>query len=237
MDHIMGGYFLVQGTPRPEGMDPVYVPELVWSMGGCICPKIPGPWVLTWTTDSNSLARRGEYRKKLPWKAKQFHAMQLRFDQWFESGQFGYPNVFLSQEDANAAFGTFFFPLQDLRLFSIALPESYVAEFIERFSGHDNIGENGVCQKLRQLEKHWWATGTPLGYEVLGYDGGDFHSFLCHGLGKVFAEDLGLQLTPEARLADWGQAEQAAQYCRREDANVEPGLWQPWLISETALYR
>ena len=72
--------------------------------------------------------------------------------------------------------------------------------------------------------------GCLLGFDVLGYEACQFHSWLC-GLGveeifeqvKVKPGELGL-------FAKAQEAEDVAAYCNREDVATEPVLWRSWMI-------
>ena len=66
---------------------------------------------------------------------------------------------------------------------------------------------------------------------MLDYDHGEFHSFVCNGLERVFRD--GLSIVPDARgyYPSEDDARRCASYANQADVGAEPGLWLPWQLT------
>ncbi len=73
---------------------------------------------------------------------------------------------------------------------------------------------------------------TPIGWEVLGYDCGLLHTWLCEGLYEDAAAELGVQCGPRGLLASQADAERVAQWANalpdRRPTNWMAGAVVEW---------
>jgi hypothetical protein len=78
------------------------------------------------------------------------------------------------------------------------------------------------------------ATGHVIGYEVLGYEWGRFHSWLCHSLEVEIDAGLGIRPRPDGLFADLPSACAVAAYVNALGDEVEPVTWLPFGFLELA---
>jgi hypothetical protein len=230
-DFIVGGYYLIQGAPIQKWMNAELLPPILWSASSCICKKVPDAWVFPWTKQPDPQKERKFYQDALGLNDNEFIGLQQLFDKHLRENEFGYPNVFMSYQIVQHACFQFFCRLPNLKLVSIALPENEVQDFIDKFEPHGNIAENGVPKKLRQyqkLEPH----AMPVGYEVIGFDGADFHSLICSSMEEEVNTEYGVHFNRYGLIDKFDEAVRIVQDIRLGNLIVEEGYWAPWLISE-----
>ena len=229
---ISGGYFLTRAVERPPYVAASLLPSRILSISECICQFVPDSWAIEWmNVEAQARAAEATERGLSP-------AVQSEVISWttqkLADGDFGYPNVFFSARDARLFAGRFMAGAADLRLLGIGLHPDSVEGFLSSEQPGPGEGASGIYDATSsgaELERG----GTDLGWEVLCYDHGGFHSWLCNGLEKDIARDLGIKPSSTGFLADPVQAVAAAEYCGREDVGGEPGFWAPWLVVEYPL--
>ncbi|MBT8200830.1 MAG: hypothetical protein KJO36_09960, partial [Acidimicrobiia bacterium] len=70
-------------------------------------------------------------------------------------------------------------------------------------------------------------------FEVLSYEYGLEHSWLCNRLEDDALAELGVSPNPRTGLLDSRQdATAVADWINEGSIGAEPGLWLPWLIVE-----
>jgi hypothetical protein len=74
--------------------------------------------------------------------------------------------------------------------------------------------------------------GMILGWEVLCYVYGAFHSWLCNGLERDVAERLGIRPNSVGFIDNAEDALQASEYCSRDELRAATGFWAPWRVIE-----
>jgi hypothetical protein len=119
-------------------------------------------------------------------------------------------------------------------LIGIALPESDVQEFIDEFEPRGNVAENGVRQKLRQYQRVE-SQATPLGYDVIGYDGADFHSLICGSMEAEVHSQYGIRFNRYGLVDSFEDTIPIIRDIRSGAVVAEEGHWASWLISEYPL--
>jgi hypothetical protein len=231
MDFIVGGYYLIQGAPLQKWMNAELLPPIIWTASRCICDKVPDAWVFPWTTKPDPQIERRIYQEALGLNDDEFVRLQKLFDKHLRENEFGYPNVFMSYPFAQLAYSQYFYRLPNLKLVSIALPENEVQNFIDKFEPHGNIAENGVPKKLRQYQR-LESTAMTIGYEVIGYDGADFHSLICSFLEEEVNSKYGAHFNRYGLMGKIEVAARIVQDIRSGCFVVEEGYWASWLISE-----
>ncbi|TCI23564.1 hypothetical protein [Exiguobacterium sp. SL-9] len=221
-----GGYLLIERTKRAEYMDAQRLPELVRSASECICEQHPTLDVL-WGTSKD---RKNTYRERLRLSEEDF----LKLTEWVEvhqeSGELGYPQTFQTVELAKR-FRDSFLSHIELDILELGLPESYVADFLAQGDEGESPERYGVERFILGHERDE-PTGQFLGYEVLGYENGMFHSYLCNGLEKDFAEQFSFKLNKHGFVSTLEEAGRYCTYSNQEDVETESVLWLPWAIFE-----
>ncbi|NIS78942.1 MAG: hypothetical protein GTO14_01670 [Anaerolineales bacterium] len=227
---IIGGYYLVQGTETEEWMDSRFIPTPFWSVSSHLCEIFPDTWILGWNNDSES----DKYRRLLGLDEIAFQHLQAEFTSLFEQGSFGFPNVFFNPEIALDFHSQYLSHLSHLKLLSIALDEKYWASFIEENEPHQGTGESGIRAMLR-ARKIYSDQGRFRGFEVLGFDGANFCSFVCNSLEIDFHQKLEIVFNPNGLIGDYEMAKRAATYTMKPEVGAEPYVWHPWRITEHSL--
>jgi hypothetical protein len=97
MDYYLGGYYLVEGCPRPDYMA-AFLPPTIWSISGCVCSIYPDIWALPWVRSTHY--DRPKIQQRLGLTAPAFQAMQTWVDQAFTEQRFGWPNIWLDYPSA-----------------------------------------------------------------------------------------------------------------------------------------
>ena len=231
MEFIVGGYYLIQGTEPKEWMNEKFFPPIVWSASHHICEIYPESWIFTWTSDDVSTKERERNRAILKLEDDAFHSLQLEFDNLFNQNEFGFPNVFYSLTSARNFYKRYLKHLSNIKLLSIALADEYWEQFIQETVPGKNMGEPGMRMKLR-ARSNVEPEAMFRGFEVLGYDHSQFCSYICNSLEDDYSKKFSILLNRNGFIEDYNDAKRAAEYTRSEEAEAEPYLWLPWLISE-----
>ena len=226
----MGGYYLVRRGDLSPSLGSGILPSSFISVSPHISEVIPDSWILGWGDDPAS----DEYRQLLGLNQSQFEELQIQFNKHFQRHEFGFPNVFLSLDLARKFFRTFSEHLSQFCLLGVALHEENLDSFIEEHRPASDIGEAGVRRKLRAQEPVSQSRKIR-GYEVLGFDGAAFCSFVCNSLQKDYQQELEIDFNPNGLISDYDEAKLAARYTMRDDVGAEPYSWYPWLILEYSL--
>ncbi|MEI7768528.1 MAG: hypothetical protein WCI67_01005 [Chloroflexales bacterium] len=234
MDHIIGGYFLVEGRAHPPWATLPHLPDRFWSISGCIAALHPHIHLLAWThkTPEEVATLKGTMHLSDATLADATTAATDAFD----AGHLGWPSVWLDPTHAQAFYASHLRHLDHLKLLGIALPEVYADQALQEYTpASAQMGETGVYTMLRRGQR--LSAGASLrGYEILGSEiGGDFHSFACNGLEAAYTDTLAITLNAHGLIAAYDDAVQAASYTNRDSTGAEPGLWLPWLVFEASL--
>jgi hypothetical protein len=226
--YIAGGFILTRRVARPSYVAE-FLPPRILSASTCICPTLPDNWSLLWTGSDAADRQReaaawgADFRELAEWTARELDA-----------GGIGWPNVVADLPGARA-FAQRVLPVgSEIVLLGLGLHETLAEQFERETTHPENQTEPGIRSVLARREP-FPAPGRPLGHEVLCYDSGSFHSWLCNGLEKPLTQQLGTATNDEGLIDDLTVAIAAAEYCGRDDVGAEPGLWMPWLLVQYSL--
>lgn len=230
MEFFIGGYYLIEGTPIKRWMNNEILPEQIFTPSSCICDLHPEELCLSWVGGDKKA--KASYRDKLNLTKAQFEQLQNEVDIGFESEKFGWPQVFIDLEEAQLFRRRWLRHLTDIKLIAIATSSQHRDIFLseERPQG-ENAGANGNWLALNQKLKIDVNPGL-LGFEVLGYEPGGFHSIICNSLENDFSKVLGIRFNRYGLIDDFDKADNAASYAQNPEVGAEPALWQPWAIVE-----
>ena len=107
--------------------------------------------------------------------------------------------------------------------------------FLEEVGGgEEGFGVLECLAKSAELGREA-EDGDVLGWEVLGWDLGGFHSHLCNDLEGAYSSELGIRLNAHGLIADEAEARRAAEFTNSDAAGAEPCPWRPWRIVRHAL--
>lgn len=231
MDHYLGGYYLVEGIPRPPQLSE-FLPPMLWTISSCFCTVYPDTWALSWVNAAPE--EREAVRRRLGLDATGFRTLQAQVDSAFEAERFGWPNVWLDCASAESFYGQYLAAVPHIRLLAVALPDVYLDGFLQHHALAPELGASGLYQLLsRRIELADF--GRVLGYEILGVEeGGSCHSFLCNYLEVPYRQELGIRFNDHGLIADYADAARAADYTNLPTTGAEPVPWYPWLVVEYA---
>lgn len=207
-------------------MSPSLLPDRILTASSCIVDLVPDDWSIAWTNVES--ARRQERAARFGLAG----AALAEFTAWatdaINTGDLAWPSVFPSLEVARRMRARFLPKAEGLVLFGIALPRDLVGAFVDETSPAAGHGEHGVRVALRRGEAPD-PCGRALGFDILGWDCGTFHSYVCNGLENDFASKLGVRPNQHGFVDRLDDARRCADFCNLETTGAEPGPWLPWL--------
>lgn len=218
----LGGYYIVKPVPRADWMNNKVIHELVLSASRCICNFYPDIGVI-W---NKSKDKKENYRKILMLDNNTYNEMECWINEKFEKN-FDFPDVFNNYESAVEFYHKFLSNQNDLRIIGIALPKKFRNIFLEK---QDDL-KYGVCKNLSQSSQIN-VEETILGYEILGFEYGGFHSYICNGLEDYYYDKYNLKLNKNGFISTLDEAQMLADYTNEEIEGTEDVLWLPWVLVE-----
>jgi hypothetical protein len=233
-EYLSGGYYVTRLSEHAEYMSPELIPDKVLSASGCICQFFPDDWAIEWTSESaddrsNQAAAFGistiDLPKVVTWATESF------------SKAFGWTSAFYSLEAAQEARTRFLPDDSEIVIFGLGLHDSDVEDFLKaakpepKRPGYAPMGETGVFQCVSGAKKI--ATGgNAAGFELLAINFGLLTcSWLCNGLEKDCASELGIVPNRHGFVQSYADALRCAEFISRDETGAEPGLWLPWLVT------
>ncbi len=218
-------------TPRKDYMDEKIVPETVLSVSGCLCKQYPDTSIL-W---GNSEVKKERYMDQLGLSLNTFQLFEHWIEEHRNTGDVLFPQVFSDLHSAGDFLNRFLIQIPDIRIISIGLPERYKSDFledIELFSSK-NPEPYGVEKMLLQHHPPEKDGAKKVGYEVLGFDSGSFHSYLCNGLERDFRQHFNFSPNRYGLIDSIEEADRYSDYCNElGEEETESVLWFPWAIFE-----
>ncbi|MGG0177500.1 hypothetical protein [Gottfriedia acidiceleris] len=230
MKYISGGYFIVTPKKRPDYMDKDLIPDTILSASKCLTDFYPNISVL-WRHSNEA---KQKYAQQLNISQSTYEEMEKwveeNFSNKYKAGTLSYYNVFTTIEIAREFLSKFLSHLTDAKIIGIGLPEEYVEEFIE-FENNPKEKQYGIEQLLLHRITIEESDSKLLGYEVIGFEGVEFHSYLCSGLEKDYKNLFGFTLNENGFISTLEEATLFCDYTNDEELG-EPVLYLPWGIFE-----
>ena len=225
--YFWGGYYLVESCALQNWINFSLIPQEFYSLSNCICSHHPDISVLPWV---DCTEEREQYRQKLRLTVEEFKVLQSQADRWFDLDRYAWGEVFLDLDLAKEFAANYLSHLQNIKLLAIATTANYRDSFLATELSLNN-SHVGICKALKlnrtiEIERNF------LGYEILGYEYGGFHSFVCNHLETDFANKLNIQLNQYGLIGQYDLATKASDYANNSDTGAEPVLWIPWAIVE-----
>ncbi|GEM_PF-6008958 len=148
--------------------------------------------------------------------------------QWSQSEHdkaFGYPNVFYTLQNAKDYVEQFIPDIpDDLVVLCIALLQRTAKEVL-----NEDVCKYGVYQTLERMQQPV-ERGKILGYEILSFDYGIGHTWLCYGFHDVAYEKYNIKPNAHGFLANESDAQLVIDSIIRIPPNTKDELWYPWQI-------
>lgn len=111
-------------------------------------------------------------------------------------------------------------------MLGLAIHSSYLPKVQERIDLRSRAGFWAAIDTPRTLAPR----GEPLGFELLGHDGGSGHSWICNGVERWFQEEKGIGSYAAGLLPAEETADACLAYIYNEYLRAEPVPWFPWLL-------
>jgi hypothetical protein len=229
-EFVSCGYFITKTAV--DYRKSAFLPDALVTISTCVTEVLPDTWAIEWVSDeAESLSRAQgwgitapEVPRLVKWTTK---AM--------DSGQLGWPNVFLTFDAAQSFLHLFPPQVADWNLLGLGLHRDDLERFLKVTQpppprpGFSPQGEVGV--RLAALRNEALQSGMIAAYyDVLGLDvGGSFHSWLCNSLEEDASAQFNIRPSSNGLLADYADARKMAAYA--VEAKAEPVPWFPYLIA------
>ncbi|WP_052169425.1 hypothetical protein [Exiguobacterium sp. s168] len=229
MNYISGGYYLVELKERPSYIEKKIMPDKVLSLSSCICNIHPSIDVFWGDSNVNKL----QYMDDWNLSTLDYKELENWIEKNFKKNVFLYPQVFSSVKLAKEIKKKFF-DFDNIYIIGIALPEQYVNDFVnfENSLNKIELDRYGVESLLLKKDRINLENTEFLGYEILGFEPGMFHSYLCNGLEKDFNHNFDFSPNKYGFIKT---IEESIKYCEYSNSNVEnlgteDVLWLPWAV-------
>jgi hypothetical protein len=231
-DYMLGGVFVTRPVLRPDYSHSDLLPDNIVSLSSCICQFFPATWSIEWTSDDY------ESRAK---SASVFGITEDKLKPTIEAitglfaDSFGWESVIYSREAANRIVKEFLPTDIDFQIIGAALHRSHVETYLKYTAppkpkpGFAPAGAHGTYEVLSKGE----SPEVPheiLGFELLVYDHGLSHSWLCNGLEKECHHKLNVLPNAHGLIDNFDDAWRCTEHISSDKVGAEPGLWLPWLL-------
>lgn len=211
------GYYIVEPTPKPD-----YISlqcDKIISASGCICdfhPLIDGSFWL------NHDEKQLEYMSKLKISEDAFNTLKNTVSDLIDKNKLDYNGRFADYVDAAEFYAEYLSNLNGLKIIAIALE----GEFKDIL--RDEIGDSSNILPEFELQQ---TIGELIGFEILGWDFGSFHSYLCNSFDKDISEAYNLMVNDFGIIQNsYAEVKKFAEFL--EDKNGEPVVWLPFAVFE-----
>ncbi|WP_226671103.1 hypothetical protein [Metabacillus litoralis] len=233
MNYISGGYYIVSPIKRDDYMDKTILPETILSASECLCDFYPEVNIL-W---GGSAKNKKSYAKELKLSKEKFVQMEKWVEENFEQKKNQFPQLFTTVNLAKEFSKMFLSHMNDIRIIGIGLPENLVEEFLEEEETLTKPDNERYGIETLLLNKTKLETEVTLikGYEVLGFEFGKFHSYICNSLEKDYKKECSFSLNENGFISTLDMALDCCIYSNDEELGTEPVLWLPWVICEYEL--
>ena len=225
---VSGGYYVVQYATRGDSMSPTLLPPRFVTISNCLALHAIDTWTFAWTGDEPASRRKNA--AKLGWDDDTLAQVTAWCTAVFDEGRTGYPDVFLTVDDALRFVERFLAARDDVLVIGLALDELSAAAFVAEFAPDPRMGEPGASGALG-ANREPAPGGEVLGFDVLGWDSGGCHSFVCNGLERAFFEKLRARANAFGLYDDETVATRCAELPGSPGVGAEPALWQAWRVT------
>lgn len=216
MNFINYGNYIVEPVDKPKYL--CMECKRILTVSTCICNQYPSLYGSFW---DNHINEQIEYQKLLQLSDKEFESMKETVSFLFQEHKLDHDSRFAKFTDAKNFYSNYLYHLPSLQIVSISLEDAYRDSFLDEIKDMNNIP---FPLKTNPVD------GILLGYDILGWDYGSFHTYLCNSLDKTISEkfhysvnELGLIQNP------YMQVRKFAEYIADMG---EPVLWLPFAVHQ-----
>ncbi len=226
--YYLGGYYLTRLRPKSYGEE---IGSFIYTCSECVNDHILDIWSYSWTTDNNN--ELNEIKTNYKFTDTQIDDIRIWVDNKFNDNKIGFLNVFIDLETAIEYKNKFFAKFNDIKILALYFDSNERADILEEFKPQsEKNGEIGLrLTLLKELEEQ--ENEQILGYDYIGIEnGGSFHTFHCHDIGKELSDKFGLTLNSFGLFDSNANSKQVLDYLNDEENGCEP---VPWFIVKTKL--
>ena len=228
MKYYLGGYYLTKLRPKQFGVDKE---NIIYTCSDCINDNLVDAWSYSWTVDNDKQAL--EAKENFQLSDTQINSIRTWVDKQHNDNKLGWINVFTDVETALQYKHNFFSHLSDIKLMSLYFNETERKDILEEFKPQsEEMGEIGLRLTLLKATEES-ANEKFLGFDYIGIEnGGGFHTFHCHDIGKELSDKFNLTLNKHGLFDNDNNSKQVLEYLNDENNGCEP---VPWFIAKTKL--
>ena len=212
---ISGGYCLARPTHRLDWLLPA-LPEFVLSGSGCLTEYVDDNALTGCMPHTEGGVR--EMAEQLGRSAEDVRSIQDLFVSMCVAGEFEYPRYFTTPAAARRLVPLLGRWTSGLTLVGMSTLPGDAAAIISGLNSQRTY--EAVLARNQPPEP-----GEVLGWDVLGTDYSDFHSWFCGGADK----SIPVSVNAHGFIDSLADAQRVADYCNIPN-NAEPGHWAPWQI-------
>ena len=224
-DLISGGYFLIKPMRRDAWHPAHLVRDPIISASSCL--QDDGLPDFEWFSEKGDR----KWLMETPPRIGLTEAEGDRIQAWCAANNRGdsktdrlrWPDVFASIDALRELVSVIGRVPSGFIAIGIALP----LEFVARVCAEENSAY-GITEQFQHALVP--TPGQHLGWEVLCYNHGSFHSWLCNRLEDDAEKRFGIIPNARGFIEKFEDARTVAEYC--DNIQPEPGVWLPWLITQ-----
>ncbi len=208
-EFITLGYYICPITNTPEYLH--NISKKFISVSECLCDHQPQ---LEFCAGVVPYGNNADYREKYQLTLNKYQMMSEQIERLFDKKLFDSDGRFLCKKDAVSFYKTYFnFP--EIAFISLEIDKKNTNELGANFTYIQDEKEYDTLSISQEI----------LGYDIIGWDIGGFHSFLCNNLHKEFND---IKFTPLGLLdMDYCKVASMAQMIQ---GRGEPVNWIPCKI-------
>ena len=204
------GYFLIEGSKRAEHISTEIMPEIIFSISDCHSEFHPPMAMLSGVREGGFSI--DNYQKRLDLSDQTFLEAMSKVDTLFKDQEFGWNSIFFTQVEAQSFAENYLQKIDNLKFFQAIIPVQISNCFLRKTESKTFIPHGLHTAISRQKDFHL-DTDNLTGYEIVGYDMGDFHSFVCYSLENEFQKEINVQINENGLISDFDDAMKAVDYC------------------------
>lgn len=205
------GYYITAPVSRPGYIS---LPcEKILSVSRCICDIHPD---LTGCYFINHIAHSA-YKNRLGLSDDKFRQLKTDISELIDRRILSLDSCFAKLPDALYIFRNFLQNIPDLKIIGISTDEKYFDTLIAE--GFDVLSNSSLSDEIN---------GALIGGEILGWDNGSFHSYLCNSLEKEILEKYTMTVSQTGLIQN--SFEEITQFAEHIKRLGEPVQWIPFLL-------
>src|SRR3954468_12710108 len=226
------GYHVVRLFEPPAALSSGLLPEKVLTVSSCLTESFPDSWALAWVrcTDearAASAVKFGIAPGALP------HVC-ARIGELFNDGAAAWPTVWRRSAIAREVTRELLREPRGLAFVGVGVPADFVDGVLSELAPQPQEGAPGAY--LAALAREPMASGgTLIGWEVLGFDRGSCHSWLCNGVHVEAATRIDRRPGPLGLLESEAAARDVLRMMAEDPQKAEPATWVPAAVLQYEL--